>query len=313
MVSQKIEQDLNRIRAKHLARISLCHFDADGDEDWVTINGTPVNLNDEDHIGLPKELRDWISKNLKTGDDKRRGGEGAAVEKRSSIKECQTHQELSKHLKEEYGIEVDPGIRKWYENGGYKVVREAMSDFENILDEFPEIKSFYKTIKDNGGRAVMSSRFDGVLAFNTQKISSVDVFQSLCEEGSRRKWWPKNMTPSAMLVHECAHALVNIITEKETGISRSSDDFGNEHKKYLIPEKIIEEANKSIKATSYGKSKNILSHINSVSGYVDSLDGYGKKCSEAVAEALADCYTNQEKANPFSIEIKRALIRRLRG
>ena len=303
-MSQKIEQEINRIRAKHLARVSLYRVDAE-DDVWITIKGTPVNIGDEDHIWLPKGLKEWVEKNR--GQSHTPGSAGKPT---TPIRNCKTPMELSKLLKDRYGIKVGTQAKAWFHLlGGHEIVIAAMGDFDNVLNELPELKGYFANIGLTD--ALMSTGPDGSLSFN-QDVHTADEFDEICDRQAKSGRCPPNATPESMFVHECAHALVNLIIEKETGFNRGTKDFEIARTSGTIVIDIVSEADKLLKQSDPGNVDFIMDEIKNISGYAYSRKTTAKKCSEVIAEAFADCYSNGKNATAFSRALKEVTLRRLR-
>lgn len=74
-----------------------------------------------------------------------------------------------------------------------------------------------------------------------------------------------------------------------------------------VSTEIVSAAAEKIKSTEFGKGKTVAELQQSISIYAT------MNKSEALAEAMADCYDNGENANPFSKAIKEEALRRLRA
>ncbi len=103
-----------------------------------------------------------------------------------------------------------------------------------------------------------------------------------------------------MGVHEATHSFERLLCDLNSKYSSPLDAY----KSCMEAKLIVEEAYNKIKTTDFGKGKTYFDLLSGISIIAEETP------SEALSEAFADCYINKNRANPFSIEIKRVAIQR---
>lgn len=236
---------------------------------------------------LPDEA---LAKKAKSGTMNTRKGNVAVA------KDTKDFDELSNYLDSTYGIKMDDSVKKL----NFDIVRDSIDGVETVIAEYPEVGVLLqKTSITNSG--VMSCTND-TLSFNPTYFDS-DYVLDLCDQLSTSGFWVQNSSPMSIGVHEAAHGV-------EWALIQTNPSYTYDFERIIAWNKcteakaIVKEAIAEVKKTAYGKGKKKADLIKAISDYANDT------ASETMAEAFADVAANGANANPLSIEIKKATMKR---
>lgn len=198
---------------------------------------------------------------------------------------------MAVYIKQKYGIDMNASVKAL----NYDAVRAAMDGVEAVIAEYPDVGTVLQTIetKQSGIMACSGNK----ITFNPQYFSDNKLVK-LCKDQSSTGWWPPNASISSVGAHEAGHAVEMVLIQNNPAYKY---DFERAvaWNNCTEAKRIVSQACKNIKKTSYGKGKKKYNLIGAISRYAQSND------SETLAEAFADVHANGQNANPLSIEIKR--------
>jgi len=266
------------------------------------------------HSFYPKDLAIELSDNKK----KYEGvifKEGSAVvpptekPKRQSdiILETKNFDELEKVVNENGAVFEDS-----YEYGNvrekahFETYKKFVAGIYSFADEFPLSRKWLKKLAVYPAGVACSYGYGSTIAINPRYFKEnkdgVIAVQKICDDSDKDwsegkiGWWNKNIVIGAVGAHELAHGICHKIAHY------SGETYGD------FCWSIVRDSLSAIKKTAYGigsdgKKKSNEELRKAISGYAYG----GKDTGETIAEAMSDCYTNNENANPLSIEIKKRL------
>lgn len=210
----------------------------------------------------------------------------------AKIKDVKSFTELDNYLKKTYNVSVEKSVKDL----DFTTVKSALTGFEAIIDEFPELKDTLNTIRAK--KSGVMSYGQGKLNFNPHYFADDKKLVEACKQYSESRWWTKNTTPAGIGAHECGHAVEELLINKNSMYEYDWQrvDVWN---KCVEAKKIVSQACKNVKKTEYGKGKRNADLIGSISRYAN------ENASETMAEAFADVFNNGKEANPLSLEIKK--------
>lgn len=205
----------------------------------------------------------------------------------TSVLDAQDMAALRKHMQDNYGITVDSTI----DSLDFSTVREALSGFESVANEVPEVRKSIKTVTTST-QGVMSCNGTKI-TFNPHYYKDPKVLQATIDRCVASHWWPANTSAASIGAHETAHGIEWVLIEKsgKYGTRFEQVDAWN---KCTEAKLIRSDAAKAVKKTPFGKGKVNKELFESISGYA------AKTPSETMAEAFADVYANGENASPMS-------------
>lgn len=187
----------------------------------------------------------------------------------------------------EYDIDIDDEILEL----NPEVTLQAFDGIESMFRLYPDLKDRITNIgiSSNGVMNCSGNKIN----FNPAYFSDNKKLQEACNKMSEMGWWPKNSSPASVAAHEMGHAVNwDLITKNpfyEYDFERVLD--WNDQ---TTAKKIVSDACKKTKKTEFGKGKKNVELRNLQSKYGATDPG------EAIAEAFADLYANENNANPLS-------------
>lgn len=209
-----------------------------------------------------------------------------------TAKDTSNFDELANYLDSVHGVKIEDSVKKL----NFTTVRSAIEGVETVISEYPDVGILLdKVITSTSG--VMSCSGTKI-SFNPRYFKDSQQLLNICKQQSAHGHWIPNSSPISIGVHEAAHGV-------EWALIEANSSYIYDVEKRLAwngcseAKKIVSQACKNIKKTSYGKGKRNAQLIQSISKYASAT------ASETMAEAFADVYANGENANPLSIEIKR--------
>lgn len=246
-------------------------------------------------FGLDKSdtLNDFKKKYLKSVEKLE---ESAKIKANTNIKELKDFNEMEKYFDSKYKISIDKSVFELdFEN-----VKSSLYGVETMFEDFPELKEKLKKVTTSKS-GVMACGLDGNITFNPVYFNKGYDLEKIFKKQIKMGFWVKNATPESTGFHEAAHAVEGILID----LNKS---YEYEFQKIFAwnkceeAKRIVSQACKNIKKTTYGKGKKNAELIGSISRYAQ------KDQSETMAEAFADIFANGENASPLSLEIKRLTI-----
>ena len=289
-----VRQVLEQIRQRHLTR-----QDSLDDEGWKTIKGTHVLIDETGEMaGGPQKLKDWHS-------SKKANGEGEPGKpKGPKVSDCKNGKELRQHLKTHYGMEMTGPCASWMNKPEvFPIMVEVFTSYEKFIEKIPELKGLPKTLRLSAN-GVMSTQ-GTELTFNQKYFTSMEDFEKLCKKMSDAHHWPPNTTIQSVVAHEFGHMIEGLLIKKEmAGESKAKQAiaWNGCHKSYSV----VKGAKEDLE--NHGETIPSLYHIQkSISKYATG------SFSETLAESFADVVANGKNANPYSRQIVRIALKRLRA
>lgn len=260
------------------------------EEDWVTIKGTHVLIDEEGNVtGGPSNLRSRQFKNAKPS---ARAKRQATAPKQKKIADCKDYDEFEEHVSKKYGCSFDSGVR----NLDFEAVKDGISSFDEFESDFNDaLKQIGRVVYIPGTVAATNG---SVLCLG-KLFKNKAEFTRACEHSAETGWWAKNSSIKSAIAHEIGHVIESYILRnspetKDLPFWEISKAWDNNK----IAKGIVAQACRNVKKTDYGKGKKSEELIEGISRQ-SAERGRG----EAFAEAFADYVANGENANPLSLEI----------
>ena len=224
-----------------------------------------------------------------------RGASSASSDGRSASG-AKTFDDLRTYMQDHYGIAVDHSIDKL----DFETVKQGIAGVDDVLKQLPQLRQSIKTISADmsttayafararyGANGLEFSLHLGGWAYG----SSTKMRDSLKRDGT---FHPANMDARGIMSHEVGHIAEFTIAMKHGSSAGESFRY---IKKQTYATKIVGDACKDVKRTSYGRGKKNDQLVSGISGYAS------RNRSEALAEAVGDYMTNGSKSNPLSQSI----------
>jgi len=218
-----------------------------------------------------------------------------------TLEGCKDFDELGETLSGTYNIALDNSVRSL----DFETVQTIMPGVQSMLDEFPELAQVVSLLStDASENGIMACTGDAI-TLHPMAFRDKSKLLSVCRFYADQGEWVKNSSPASLGVHECTHGL-------EWVLIRSNKSYMYDFQRTMAwndcteAKKIVIQACKNVRKTSYGKGKRDEELIESISRYATKLP------SEAMAEAFADVYANGNKANPLSMEIRKLTVEALK-
>lgn len=201
--------------------------------------------------------------------------------------------QLSDYMGRKHGITLDASLGQL----DFEAVREGVSGVDEMLDELPGLKGYISNIsyRDMGNYTYACASMDGFRQYLSMSnpFRDAGAASSAISRDNAHGFHPPNTTLKGIMAHEVGHIV-------EYAMCRQGEQgFGalNAARKRRYATKTVGDAAKAVKKTAYGKGMKINGLISKVSGYAST------NRSEAMAECIADYFTNRNKSNPLSQEV----------
>lgn len=223
-----------------------------------------------------------------------------------SAAEAENLGELHDYMTARNQVWVDYGS---LENFDFKSVRNAASEMEFIMNEFPQAKGAFDTLQGKnkvGGYA--SASLSGKITLAGQYFSNDAVLQERYQGDLFGKFHPEGTTGNNVVTHESGHLLeAALVKRANNNMATPYDHIAavSDWNNHTFSKKIVSEAAKAAKKTPDGKGKRNAQLISDVSGYAK------QDRSETLAECVADYRANGANAKPLSREVWKILKREL--
>lgn len=261
----------------------LIRKDAD-DVDWITINHTPVPI---DNKG---DLMGHVGKKI--------SGTQETKQSKNKFSGAKTVDEITDKMLDDFpGNGVPIYARKRKVNIG--AVQKYATGIHDFLTDYPETQGVWevKVIGDDSDMTFASSGY----AYNKNQILVPEGVLSGDHFEDGKSWGhPKGYSESQVAYHEMAHGLEAWITR-----TMDPDNADTSFSEANVARAICKRALRKV-AEQY---PNIDKAAGSIGNYAAQWTP-GKdepNFHEVLAEALADCYSNGDDASPYSKEVKNEL------
>jgi len=288
------------------------------EEDWVTIKGTHVLVDDDGNVtGGPSNLKGKQYKNAQPSARVKRQSQAQtqapAKPKRATdckdIGELQTYlndkgwswtSENPKVTKEEYKKYADVK----FDQLDPKKMSDGIGAVENFMDEFPDMSGDFAGFRNRAsGVACTNGEYIGFSPLYFMKDAERNL-DDVIKKNTDNNWWPKNTSVNGILSHEMGHFLMGWLTSNNPEYPNSWDK-AEAWNKGTEARKIVSQACRNVKKTQYGKGKKNEELKKGISD-----QAFDRGDSECFAEAFADCACNGDNASPLSIEIRKLAVAR---
>ena len=179
----------------------------------------------------------------------------------------------------------------------FNAVKKTLGGVEMVFDDFPEAAGLLELLSSDDSDNIMSALGD-TLFYSSRFFNDISVLERECDENSSCGFWIRNSNVGSIGVHEATHIVEWALVKLNVSYS-DCDQRLKAWNTCAEASKIVTDACRNIQETPYGSKKTHTELIQAISTYALCND------SETMAEAFADVYTNGDRANPLSIEIKR--------
>lgn len=223
---------------------------------------------------------------------------------KSPIKDIKSFSELNAYIEKQYGISLDAGVMEL----DFESVRDAMAGFDTVALDYPGIKSNLTCIRTGISSKKRYMETDGFeLIFNEDEFAGGNKLkESLCDM-IRNGSTVANSSVCSVGAHEAGHCIERLLILKDPSIKKNWIDQKNAWDGQKKSKAISKQAIKNVRQTPYGQGKRKKELITAIYSAIEF------KPTEIFAEAICDVYSNGNKANPLSKEIKRLADNALKG
>ena len=214
--------------------------------------------------------------------------------------------QLQKYGQEKLGIKVGYSLH----DIDFQTVKDAVSEIETIINEFPQAKGAFKWLSGNNKKknAFAAASFEGGIDLNGKKYKDLKSLGQDYLDNVNDHFHPMGTTVKHITTHEAGHILEKALIEKAYP--------GNDP--WTKYSKITAWNNCTLAKDIVGKALETVKNDLGVKGvkYNKSLMGtvsfYAQKNkSECLAECVADYVANGEKAKPLSKAVWKELKKEL--
>lgn len=224
-----------------------------------------------------------------------------------SVAEAQNLAELSTYMDAKHGVWIPEGSLSEMD---FKSVRTAASEMEFIINEFPQAKDAFTSLRgdDLGKRTLANAGLGGVITLGVDGFSNDYRLQERYQLGVFSKFHPEGTTGDNVVTHESGHLLEAALVRRAYNNFKTQSDYIagiSDWNNNTFAKKIVSEAARNAKKTPDGKGKRNAQLISDVSRYAEKTRG------ETLAECVADYRANGANAKPLSREVWKILKREL--
>lgn len=207
--------------------------------------------------------------------------------------------EFKKYMKTMYDIDVTAGVKKL----DFEMVKEAMSGFESVAKDFPEVTKTIQQIRLSKS-GIMSCNGEHI-TFNSDFFTNRTLMNRTIDRCVKNGWWPKNTNIASIGAHETAHG-VEMVLLNLSGKYKTRMQIVTAWNGCYEARDIVKAACDEIMKTPAGKGKTAYEIIK------EGISEYGATGgnSETMAEAFADVASNGTNATEIAKAIRRETARK---
>lgn len=248
----------------------------------------------------------------KRGGSSTQGKYGATAEKKiekksePSAMDAQNVTELIDYMQQKYDFAMrERDLNK----GDFEAVKEQVSAFEEILQEFPEAKSAFLrlsfdnpiTMRDKDSYAETNME-NGLIKLNVAYFSSKPLVEEFYNNDTLHKYHPQGTSSKHIMSHEAGHILERAMAMKylpgPKNFAARADAFDSRRFADEIIRLAVNNIGKSLKMSKTDLRRQVSKYAM-------------ENMSETLAECVADYMANKSKARPLSKEVYKILKQEL--